>query len=63
MCLSAEVLAEIRDVLTRPKLQRKFPVLRAEAVGTFLGRLSRTAVVINDVPPVADARPKSGVLP
>lgn len=26
LCVSAEVLAEVRDVLTRPKVQRKFPV-------------------------------------
>lgn len=39
LCLSAEVLAEIRDVLSRPKLRQKFPALTDEAVDAFLASL------------------------
>jgi putative PIN family toxin of toxin-antitoxin system len=48
--LSADVLAEIRDVLTRPKLQKKFPALTPQAVDAFLGRVTQHAVVLADVP-------------
>jgi predicted nucleic acid-binding protein len=36
LCLGPEVLAEIRDVLTRPKLLAKFPALNRRTVDAFL---------------------------
>jgi hypothetical protein len=38
LCLSAEVVAEIRDVLTRPKLLAKYPALTTQAVDSFVAR-------------------------
>jgi putative PIN family toxin of toxin-antitoxin system len=38
LCLSPDVLGEIRDVLTRPKLVAKFPALTTEAVDAFLAQ-------------------------
>ena len=50
--LSAEVLNEVRDVLTRPKVRRKFPALTDETVTAFLTRVSRFARMIAEVPRV-----------
>ena len=50
LCLSPDVLAEIRDVLTRPKLVAKYSALTAEAVESFLARHLRTARWHDDVP-------------
>lgn len=50
LCLSPDVLAEIRDVLTRPKLVAKYPALTKQAVDAFLAQLLRLATWINDVP-------------
>jgi putative PIN family toxin of toxin-antitoxin system len=50
LCLSAEILAEVRDVLTRPKTLRKFPLLSPEWVETFLQNAESKAVVCADVP-------------
>jgi len=48
--LSARILTEVQDVLTRPKLQRKFPILTQAYVDTFLQALIRKATIIPDVP-------------
>ncbi|HEV3417276.1 MAG TPA: putative toxin-antitoxin system toxin component, PIN family [Pirellulales bacterium] len=50
LCLSPDVLAEIRDVLTRPKLQAKYPALTAQAVDAFLTQHLRVARFFNEVP-------------
>jgi uncharacterized protein len=50
--VSSEVLAEVSDVLTRPKVTRKFPSLTADKVADLLGQLHREAVLIPDVPQV-----------
>jgi predicted nucleic acid-binding protein len=47
LCLSAEVLAEVRDVLTRPKTQRKFPLLSPEWVESFVQNAESKAVVLS----------------
>ena len=36
LCMSPEVLAEIRDVLTRPEHRTKFPALTPKAIDAFL---------------------------
>ena len=48
--LSAAVIAEIRDVLTRPSLQRKFPILTVEYVESLLQALMDKATVISHPP-------------
>jgi putative PIN family toxin of toxin-antitoxin system len=50
--LSADILAEVRDVLTRPRTLQKFPALTREAVEGFLARVSRHAVVLSAIPAV-----------
>jgi putative PIN family toxin of toxin-antitoxin system len=50
LCLSTEVLAEVRDVLTRPKTQRRFPLLSPEWVETFVQKAESKAVVLTEVP-------------
>lgn len=48
--LSAEILVEARDVLTRPKTRRKFPLLTSEWVETFLQAAQSKALVLAGVP-------------
>jgi putative PIN family toxin of toxin-antitoxin system len=50
LCLSAEILAEVRDVLTPPKVLRKFPQLSPEWVTTFLQDVEAKALVLSGVP-------------
>lgn len=48
--ISQESMDEVRDVLTRPKIQRKFPGLTPLLVDSFLDRITRNATIISDVP-------------
>jgi putative PIN family toxin of toxin-antitoxin system len=50
--LSDEILAEVRDVLTRPEIRRKFPILTERYVDEFLAAISATASYRQDVPQV-----------
>ncbi len=50
LVISTEIVAEIRDVLTRPKTIRKFPSLTAEAVELYLKDVESLAVSLSDVP-------------
>jgi len=50
--ISPEVLAEVRDVLNRPKTLRKFPSLTPEAVDVFLLDLASHAATLAAVPKV-----------
>jgi predicted nucleic acid-binding protein len=43
LCISTELLAEIRDVLTRPSLVKKFPALTPQRVTRFLDRINAVA--------------------
>lgn len=52
LCVSADILAEVRDVLARPKLQEKFPLLTPEWVAEFVKNAENKAVVIGEVPKV-----------
>ena len=52
LCLSRDILAEVRDVLTRPKTQKRFPLLSAAWVIEFLQSVESKAVVVPDVPKV-----------
>lgn len=48
--LSDEILAEVRDVLTRPKTQQRFPLLTAESVDEFTHDVECKSVVLANVP-------------
>lgn len=48
--LCAEVVAEIRDVLTRPKLLAKYPALTNLAVDAFLADFIRKSIWIDSLP-------------
>jgi putative PIN family toxin of toxin-antitoxin system len=48
--VSPTILAEVKDVLTRPQLQAKFPSLTAERVDLFLQRIAMLATVVASVP-------------
>lgn len=50
--LSAEILDEVRDVLTRPKIQRKFPSLTHETIEAFLARLGHFGHLVAEIPSV-----------
>ena len=52
--LSEAVLAEIREVLGRPALQRKFPLLTPPRTAALLERIQRHAVFVQNVPHVFD---------
>ncbi|MBC7854742.1 MAG: putative toxin-antitoxin system toxin component, PIN family [Pirellulaceae bacterium] len=55
LCLSQEVLDEVREVLLRPKMGRKFPSLTVDRVEAFLGALRTTGNWFDAVPAVAAA--------
>ena len=50
LLVSTETLAELREVLVRPAVQRKFPLLTMELVKAFLARLARFTTQVKDVP-------------
>jgi putative PIN family toxin of toxin-antitoxin system len=52
LVISPDILAEVRDVLTRPKTLRKFPALTPEAVDAFLADLASHATTLASVPKV-----------
>jgi putative PIN family toxin of toxin-antitoxin system len=49
-CLSEAVLAEVREVLNRPKLQMKFRRLTPERIAAFIWRVQTKGLVVDDVP-------------
>jgi putative PIN family toxin of toxin-antitoxin system len=57
LCVSPEVLAEVRDVLTRPKTLLRFPQLSPESVEAFVQNAENKAVLFTGVPQ-ADALPR-----
>ena len=50
LCLSPAILAEVKDVLGRPNIRRKFPHLTGERVEEFLARATAKGVVLDEVP-------------
>jgi putative PIN family toxin of toxin-antitoxin system len=52
VCMSADVLAEVRDVLSREELRAKFPALTPEAVAAYLSDLLAHSELITSVPRV-----------
>jgi putative PIN family toxin of toxin-antitoxin system len=51
LCVSPDVLAEVREVLNRPKLRKKLPALTPERAEAFLEDVLGYATVGLDVPP------------
>jgi uncharacterized protein len=47
--VSAAILSEVRDVLTRPELQSRFPHLTTERADIFVQKVATMAVLENDV--------------
>lgn len=60
LIVSPVVLAEVRDVLARPKTLRKFPTLSAEAADLFVREVAGLSVLVSNVPEVValDRDPK-----
>jgi putative PIN family toxin of toxin-antitoxin system len=50
LCLSPPILAEVRDVLGRPRLRKKFPHLTEDRVEEFLRLAQAAGLVYEDVP-------------
>jgi putative PIN family toxin of toxin-antitoxin system len=50
LCVSLEIVAELRDVMTRPEVQAKFPALTSEHVDTFLRDMLCHAQIVQNVP-------------
>ena len=50
--LSPDIIAEVRDVLSRPKTLRKFPVLTPEAVDVYLADVANHATTLATVPKI-----------
>jgi putative PIN family toxin of toxin-antitoxin system len=48
--VSPTILAEVRDVLTRPRIQAKFPHLTVVRVDILLQKIATLATVVDDVP-------------
>jgi putative PIN family toxin of toxin-antitoxin system len=49
LCLSPDVLAEIDDVLRRPEILRKFPLITSEDSQTLLRTLRNKATILDNV--------------
>lgn len=50
LCLSAAILAEVKDVLTRPETRKRFPDLTIPDVEEFLANISSQAMIYLNVP-------------
>ena len=50
LSVSLELLAEIKDVLSRPEYRAKFPALTAVAVDAFIADISAKATIVQPVP-------------
>ncbi len=52
LCVSHPTLNELRDVLNRPILRKKFPSLTDELVTAFIKRVHECSVLVDNVPEV-----------
>ena len=50
--ISKVVLREISEVLTRPELQSRYPLLTSERVARLIEVMQRKAILIDPVPPI-----------
>jgi putative PIN family toxin of toxin-antitoxin system len=49
LCVSAELLAEVQNVLARPALQRRYKTLAPEKVATFMAEVQGKAFLLTNV--------------
>ena len=49
--VSPEILAEVRDVLLRPKIRQRFPALTSGIVDAFLAEVLSFATLVSKAPP------------
>ena len=52
LLLSEDIIAEIRDVLARPRVRQRFPALTGELVDRFQAAVEKRGVLIPEVPRV-----------
>ena len=50
LCSSLDTLEELRDVLNRPELRAKFPLLTSDVASAFIGSVVAKSLIFNDVP-------------
>jgi putative PIN family toxin of toxin-antitoxin system len=50
LLVSTEIVEEVRDVLNRPAIQRKFRTLTPERAADIIARVERVAVIFDPVP-------------
>ena len=50
--MSREILAEVRDVLARPRVRQQFSTLTDQLVDRFLVAIEAQAMIVSEVPPV-----------
>ena len=53
LCLSQQILDEVREVLLRPKIQKKFPSLTTERVDAFLDAVRKKGLWFDAIPQAA----------
>lgn len=54
LSISPTILAEIRDVLTRPAIRKRLPSLTDERIELFLQKIATVATVVADAPGAAN---------
>jgi len=52
LCMSQEIMDEVGDVLARPRVRQKFPVVKDQIIDRFLAALEERSLVISEVPRV-----------
>ena len=52
LCVSQEILDEVRDVLSRPALLQRFPALTGQIVDRFIAAIEAQAILVSEVPRV-----------
>jgi len=50
LLVSAAILTELREVLLRPVVQKKFPLLTLAFVDAFLGQITRIGTMVEEIP-------------
>lgn len=60
LCVSSQLLSEVYDVLTRPRVRDKFPALTPEAVNSFISEIGAMATMFDPIPSVFTFPPDPG---
>ena len=56
LIVSTEILDEVREVISRPGIRKKFGGLSDEEIDALFDRLSKVAILVQDVPSVVTFR-------